>query len=103
MVRCLPQSYNAGGRSIPDHRSRYADQIRNLFAGVRPRGATPIGGKLGELLGEYLAIVEPLQGKPAELKKIRPVNFLVITDGYPSASWSSHPSMARFVHFYNSR
>jgi hypothetical protein len=39
---------------------------------------------LEELLQEYFSIIEPLYNRPAELKKIKPVNFLIITDGYPS-------------------
>jgi hypothetical protein len=58
--------------------------INELFRGLIPKGVTPIGNKLEELLLEYLSIIEPLHNKPAELKKIKPINFLIITDGYPS-------------------
>jgi hypothetical protein len=71
-------------RGVVGRNMKGANEIRTLFAGVHPRGATPIASKLEELLGEYLAIVEPLHANPAELKKIRPVNYLIITDGYPT-------------------
>ncbi|SRR6266550_3445294 len=63
--------------------------INALFQGLIPKGVTLIGNKLEELLQEYLSIIEPLHTKPAELKKIKPVNYLIITDGYPSTSYYS--------------
>ncbi|KAF8622191.1 hypothetical protein AX15_007300 [Amanita polypyramis BW_CC] len=58
--------------------------LRKLFQGVIPKGATPIGNRLEELLTEYLSVIEHVCSDPVELKKIRPVNYLVITDGYPT-------------------
>ncbi|KIL70355.1 hypothetical protein M378DRAFT_67282 [Amanita muscaria Koide BX008] len=72
-------NHEAVGRNLKD-----SSDIIRLFQNVRPNGATPIGNKLEELLIEYLSVIEPLHDRPAELKKVRPVNFLVITDGYPT-------------------
>ncbi|KAF8732581.1 hypothetical protein AX14_004188 [Amanita brunnescens Koide BX004] len=72
-------NHEAVGRHIKDSHA-----INELFRGLIPKGVTPIGNKLEELLLEYLSIIEPLHNKPAELKKIKPINFLIITDGYPT-------------------
>jgi len=72
-------NHEAVGRNIKD-----PEAIKKLFQGLIPKGVTLIGNKLEELLQEYFSIIEPLQNKPAELKKIKPVNYLIITDGYPT-------------------
>ncbi|KAK2465975.1 hypothetical protein APHAL10511_001616 [Amanita phalloides] len=67
------------GRGITNPR-----EIIRIFQGLTPKGMTMIGNKLEELLMEYFSIIDPLFSKPAELKKIKPINFLIITDGEPS-------------------
>lgn len=52
-------------------------------------GITPIGEKLEVLLLNYLSGIEHAQelaeaGDSSLLRRIKPVNFLVITDGAPS-------------------
>jgi hypothetical protein len=52
---------------------------------VRPRGITPIGEKLEELLLEYVSALEDAKDTDvARFKAIKPVNYIVITDGVPS-------------------
>lgn len=60
--------------------------VAKLFRGFRPRGMTPIGQRLEELVGDYLWEIERAHdsGILANIKRIKPVNFLVITDGAPS-------------------
>lgn len=58
---------------------RHAASVRSLFAGVVPRGATPMGAALERLLLPYLATLER-----SREGQCRPVNFIVITDGAPS-------------------
>jgi len=57
-----------------------------LFKDVRPRGVTPIGARLEELFLAYLQEIEAAKETkdPAVLKAIKPVNYIVITDGSPS-------------------
>lgn len=60
-----------------------------LFENVHPKGYTPIGDKLEALLSDYLQNLESAQrerdsGNIHALKQIKPVNFIVITDGIPS-------------------
>ncbi|KIM57950.1 hypothetical protein SCLCIDRAFT_1219002 [Scleroderma citrinum Foug A] len=63
--------------------------VNALFDKVQPKGPTPIGGKLDVLLSEYIWRLELVQrkhdlGNTSALKQIKPVNFIIITDGVPS-------------------
>jgi hypothetical protein len=63
--------------------------VRQLFRHVQPRGLTPIANKLDVLVGDYVEKLERAarrkhQGDSLALKGIKPVNFIVITDGAPS-------------------
>lgn len=65
---------------------RNGAEVRRLFDQTAPYGITPTGEKLEELLLDYLLRLEAaknaqLQGDTGALKRIKPVNFLVITDG----------------------
>ncbi|KAI3609461.1 von willebrand factor [Moniliophthora roreri] len=53
--------------------------VENLFNQVRPRGVTPIGEKLEDLLRDYLGKLEAAydSGNP---KSVKPVNFVILTD-----------------------
>ncbi|KAI0353131.1 hypothetical protein OH77DRAFT_1427924 [Trametes cingulata] len=61
-------------------------QIRRLFDSVNPRGATPIGERLEELLLYYLEELENAKksGGQAAVKAIKPINYIIITDGAPT-------------------
>jgi uncharacterized protein YegL len=63
--------------------------IKRLFDRVQPRGFTPIGAKLEELLLDYLASLETakerkLAGDNNVMKAIKPVNYIILTDGAPT-------------------
>jgi len=63
--------------------------INQLFDKVRPRGSTPIGKKLEELLLVYLENLESakereLAGNVNATKAIKPVNYIILTDGAPT-------------------
>ncbi|KII94638.1 hypothetical protein PLICRDRAFT_47663 [Plicaturopsis crispa FD-325 SS-3] len=64
--------------------------VKRLFDTVIPRGATPIGEKLEELFMDYMANLERAKrqadngGDRAALKNIKPVNYIVLTDGTPT-------------------
>jgi hypothetical protein len=54
-----------------------------------PKGATPMGEKLEELLLEYLFVLDKARdlhdaGDSTALKSVKPINYIVITDGSPS-------------------
>ncbi|KIM57948.1 hypothetical protein SCLCIDRAFT_129376 [Scleroderma citrinum Foug A] len=63
--------------------------VNALFDKVQPKGPTPIGDKLDVLLSNYIRRLELVQrkhdlGNTSALKQIKPVNFIVTTDGVPS-------------------
>ena len=60
--------------------------MERLFNEVKPIGDyTPIGSRLEDLLLPYLAQIEAAQKDSREaLKRIKPVNYIIITDGVPS-------------------
>ncbi|KAI6042826.1 hypothetical protein EDC04DRAFT_2866592 [Pisolithus marmoratus] len=66
-----------------------ASSVEELFRHVEPDGFTPIGERLESLLSDYLRNLERAQrrherGDSSALKRIKPVNFIVITDGCPT-------------------
>jgi len=71
--------------------------VNALFDKVRPRGPTPIGDKLDALLSSYIRRLESVQRQHdlgmhiSTLEQIKPVNFIVITDGAPSMSFALPP------------
>ncbi|KAH7930625.1 hypothetical protein BV22DRAFT_1000161 [Leucogyrophana mollusca] len=63
--------------------------VKKLFENVSPRGATPIGQALENLILPYLRKLEKAKkrydkGDTFALQQIKPVNFIVITDGAPT-------------------
>ncbi len=58
------------------------EQVRALLSSVSPKGVTPIGGRLDDLLGDYLHLLESKTYE--ELKLIKHRNYIVITDGQAS-------------------
>ncbi|KAI6040407.1 hypothetical protein EDC04DRAFT_2677527 [Pisolithus marmoratus] len=66
-----------------------ANSVEELFRHMEPDGFTPIGERLETLLSDYLRNLERAQrrherGDSSALKRIKPVNFIVITDGCPT-------------------
>jgi Mg-chelatase subunit ChlD len=64
-------------------------KVRQLFRHVKPQGLTPIANKLDILVGDYVEKLESAarrkkKGDHLALKQIKPVNFIVITDGAPT-------------------
>ena len=66
--------------------------VKELFDKVQPSNGTPTGAKLEKLLREYLQKLEKAQKKlvehddESEMRRCKPVNFIVITDGVPCTS-----------------
>ncbi|CAE6366257.1 unnamed protein product [Rhizoctonia solani] len=67
---------------------RHESQVYQLFQRVQPRGSTPTGARLDILLRSYLTSIERAQQEydshDPEITGIKPVNYIVITDGAPS-------------------
>lgn len=64
-----------------------ADTVSNLFATVRPSGATPTGKRLQQIINPYLTNFEKAmkaKGGDAEATGIKPINVIVVTDGVPT-------------------
>jgi len=64
-------------------------QVTNLFARATPHGDTPTGARLEKLLLDYLERIERAKqlknaGQPETFASIKPVDFIVITDGIPT-------------------
>ncbi|KAL0577457.1 hypothetical protein V5O48_004526 [Marasmius crinis-equi] len=60
------------------------EAVHKLFDQIKPKGVTPIGERLEVLLQAYLRELEQAGNTAEGLKKIKPVNYLVITDGQPT-------------------
>jgi hypothetical protein len=63
--------------------------VKRLFDHVVPNGTTPMAEKLEELLLAYMSALERAKdladaGDMMAMKAIKPVNYIVITDGSPS-------------------
>lgn len=65
-----------------------ADDVQEIFCGVRPRGSTPVGRRLLEILTPYLHRVEMMQASrnaDGSLRDpslfVKPINIIAITDG----------------------
>jgi len=68
---------------------RSGSAVKRLFMDIVPKGITPIGEKLEELLLSYLDKIENAKAREAAgdltaMKAIKPVNFIVLTDGAPT-------------------
>ncbi|KAG8823431.1 hypothetical protein FRC17_009338 [Serendipita sp. 399] len=75
--------------SVVGNGLRTARDVKILFDSVVPDGITPTGEKLETLLLDYLLRLENAKqqaedGDASALASIKPVNYLVITDGAPS-------------------
>ncbi|TEA15607.1 hypothetical protein C8034_v002084 [Colletotrichum sidae] len=58
-----------------------ADTVTGVFSSVRPRGATPTGSRLNNILKPYLQLLED---NKKDVESVKPINIIVITDGAPS-------------------
>ncbi|CAE6431781.1 unnamed protein product [Rhizoctonia solani] len=61
-------------------------EVKRLFDHVQPNGITPTGEKLEQLLLAYMDRLERAreQDPEGEFKLIKPINFIIITDGAPT-------------------
>jgi hypothetical protein len=79
-----PELVTAHYRFLIPFFNQNREAVEELFAQIRPRGVTPIGEKLEELLRAYLSRLEAAHDS-GNIKAIKPVSYLVITDGAPSS------------------
>ncbi|KAG8724667.1 hypothetical protein FRC09_015811 [Ceratobasidium sp. 395] len=63
-------------------------QVRDLFTRLQPRGQTPTGARLDSLLRPYISSIEQAYqdtgSTDPSVTGIKPINFIVITDGAPT-------------------
>jgi Mg-chelatase subunit ChlD len=59
------------------HNIKSAATVSEVFSAVRPRGGTPTGQRLNQILKPYLA-------RLTANSEVKPLNIIVITDGEPS-------------------
>lgn len=55
---------------------RTAKEVRKIFGSVQPRGTTPVGRRLMQILNPYLRRLERDQDS-----QVRPLNIIAVTDG----------------------
>ncbi|OBS16029.1 hypothetical protein FPOA_13229 [Fusarium poae] len=60
---------------------RDANEVQHLFKSVRPCGSTPTGARLHSILKPY---VSHISRRAENIDSTKPVNIIVITDGYPT-------------------
>ncbi|OCH94283.1 hypothetical protein OBBRIDRAFT_789419 [Obba rivulosa] len=75
--------------SLVGQEMKSGEGVRALFDRVSPRGITPIGGKLEQLLLYYLDELERAKaradtGNTHPLDQVKPVNYIILTDGAPT-------------------
>lgn len=58
--------------------------IPALFASITPRGVTPTGKCLDEILRDYLEEYEAYKRDPETMPPVKPLNIVVLTDGEPT-------------------
>ena len=61
-----------------------SQEIKALFKRVEPSGATPIAARLEMLMLDYISKLEKA-AKAGKANAVKPVNYIVLTDGVPSA------------------
>lgn len=69
--------------TVSGENMRDMDQVRKLFGQVEPRAGTPTGRRLEQLLQNYISGLEAADNA-GRRQDVKPVNFIVITDGEPS-------------------
>lgn len=63
-----------------------SQQVMEAFSEVTPQGATPMESRLQQILREYfrkLRVALEVGGMENVQETIKPVNYLVLTDGVP--------------------
>ena len=62
--------------------------MRSLFSSVRPSGSTPTGARLDAIMRPYLISIEraleDYDSTDPEVTGIKPINYIIITDGAPT-------------------
>ncbi|TXT12838.1 hypothetical protein VHUM_01239 [Vanrija humicola] len=62
---------------------RTAEDVEDVFAGLKPHGATPIGLRMESILRDYMARLERSTANPEE-GEVKSMNLIVVTDGAPT-------------------
>ncbi|KAJ6121005.1 hypothetical protein N7523_005285 [Penicillium sp. IBT 18751x] len=72
-------NHRTSGEAGAYHNITTAADVQEIFHSVRPRGSTPVGRRLLEILAPYLRRVEQMQNGNAVF--VKPINIITITDG----------------------
>ena len=73
-------NHRTSGEAGSYHNITTAADVQEIFHGVRPRGSTPVGRRLLEILTPYLWRVEQMQSGNTSAF-VKPINIITITDG----------------------
>lgn len=65
------------------HRIKGAHTVRTIFDQVQPKGWTPMGAALDEVLKDHMTELEKTVNTP-QYYKLKPLDIIVLTDGIPS-------------------
>lgn len=60
------------------------EKVHMAFQRASPRGGTPTGQRLEDILDPYIARLNTSKPLPEDVEKIKPINIIVITDGSPT-------------------
>lgn len=58
--------------------------VHEIFQSVNPKGGTPTGSRLNDILKKYISNLADVIGKKNQENLIKPLNIIVITDGAAS-------------------
>jgi hypothetical protein len=72
-------NHRTAGETGCYHNITTAADVQEIFHSVRPRGSTPVGRRLLEILTPYVRRVEEMQRGKAIF--VKPINIITITDG----------------------
>jgi uncharacterized protein YegL len=60
------------------------EKVQMVFERAQPHGITPTGQRLGDILNPYIARFEPRNEIHEDVRNVKPINIIVITDGSPT-------------------
>ncbi|EIW76378.1 hypothetical protein CONPUDRAFT_130975 [Coniophora puteana RWD-64-598 SS2] len=102
-LAAIASEYDANGIDIhflnSDHQGKglkSAKKVRDVFNKVSPKYSTPLGPVVREVLAAYKD--QLVDGKKRK-KTIKPVNYLVITDGRPDDEQDLEDAIVKFAHW----
>lgn len=65
------------------------DKVQEALSYVSPAGTTPTSSMLRNILKPYITRLDPQNNKETDIKKVKPINIIVITNGCPTDNLES--------------